>query len=68
MLDISEITYFQLKKSFCLIIPTLDRYLSVHDFELWPQCALFPLAPGRAAVRATHIGSKVLLTWYNNQS
>ena len=67
MLDISEITYFQLKKTFCLDIPTLERYLSIHEIELWHQCALVPLAPGPPAVDDTHIGGKPSLTWANNE-
>ena len=38
MLDISEITYFQQKKSFWVSVTTLDRYIYVHHFEPWEQC------------------------------
>ena len=46
MLDISEITHFQQKKSFCLTITTLDRNIAVHHFESWAQCAIGPSVRG----------------------
>ena len=39
MLDISEITYFQWKKSFWVAIASLDRNIFVHLFEYVAQCA-----------------------------
>ena len=50
-----------------MAITTLDRYIAVHHFESWAQCAE-PEPPLRAAViEAAEIGGKLTLTEYNKQ-